>query len=172
MCVLRKITCRQTAQPTQKKTGMKAFSLPKSRFGSLFIFVTIVLPMQGCIVAGFKADKADASFKPDASIVTGSIAPTPQATVSPVQQSDQLVVRDKISTLNKGEIGAASFNWENAVTGSEGVISQIAERKANGRLCRSFQTTRAAYDGVNLYQGQVCQVADDVWTMTAFDLVQ
>lgn len=151
---------------------MKAFYISKSRFGRLFIFVTIILLMQGCIVSGFKVDQTDTSYKPDSSLITGSVPVTPQQTDDPIIKSDQIVIRDKLISLNAKKVLVSEIKWDNTVTGSEGLISSVAETKKGGHVCRNFTTTRSAFDGVSLYHGQICQVTPEVWNVTSFEAVK
>lgn len=118
-------------------------------------------------------DKLDRMVPPpatDSSIITGSLPTTAQISNDPVVQSDELVIRDEIKSLPDVKSFPQELKWDNVVTGSEGIISAIVEKDKNGRLCRRFKATRSAFDGVNLYRGEICQVAPEVWTMTAFDI--
>ena len=112
---------------------MKAFYISKSRFGRLFIFVTIILLMQGCIVSGFKVDQTDTSYKPDSSLITSSVPVSPQQTDDPTIKSDQIVIRDKLISLNAKKTLVSEIKWDNTVTGSEGMISAVAETKKGGQ---------------------------------------
>lgn len=150
---------------------MKAFSIQKCGFGRLLGFVTIILLLQGCIVSGFKSDQELSSYKPDSSLITGSVPVSAQTTDDPIIKSDQLAVRDKVSRLRSKSLNS-ELKWDNNLTGSEGTISAIVEKKQDGHLCRTFKTTRAAFDGVNLYHGQICELAPEIWTVTAFEIVQ
>lgn len=149
---------------------MEAFFNLKSRLGCFAIFVTFILLMQGCIISGDKLDKMGSATTPDTSIVTGSVAPTPQISSDPIVQSDELVIRDEIKAVENLNTSPKELKWDNTITGSEGTITSIVEGTSNGRLCRRFKTTRSAYDGENLYHGEICEMAPDVWTITAFDM--
>ena len=151
---------------------MKAFYISKSRFGRLFIFVTIILLMQGCIVSGFKVDQTDTSYKPDRSLKPGSAPIPPQHTDHQTIMAYQIVIRDKLISLNAKKAPVSDVKWDNTVTGSEGMISAVAETKKGGHVCRNFTTTRSAFDGVSLYHGQICQVTPEVWNVTSFEAVK
>ncbi|CAM1627912.1 Surface antigen domain [Bartonella choladocola] len=155
---------------------MEAFFNLKSRLCRFVIFVTIMWPMQGCIISGDKLDNMGSALSSrennvDTSLVTGSV--NSQATLpgDPIVQSDELVIRDEIRTIGNLATAPEELKWDNSITGSEGTISAIVENTDKGRKCRRFKTTRSAYDGENLYHGQVCEIAPEVWTMTAFDMV-
>lgn len=149
---------------------MEAFFNLKSRLGCFSIFVTFILLMQGCIISGDKLDKMGSATVPDSSIVTGSISPTPQTTSDPIIQSDEQVIRDEIKTIENLNTSPKELKWDNTITGSEGTIISIVETSNNGRVCRRFKTTRSAYDGENIYHGEICEMAPEVWTMTTFDM--
>lgn len=156
---------------------MEAFFNLKSRLGRFVICVTIILPMQGCIISGDKLDNMASAAAPtennvDASLVTGSIpSQSTPLTTDPILQSDELVIRDEIRVIENLKISDKELKWDNTITGSEGTISAIVENSDKGRKCRKFKATRSAFDGENLYHGELCEVAPDVWTMTAFDVV-
>ena len=59
--------------------------------------------------------------------------------------------------------------WANADTGSQGEVTGIGERRgAAGQVCRHFHATVTAYDGVRLYEGEICLGDDGAWTTSAF----
>lgn len=167
-CLL--LECRQIAVTDTEKQNMKAFCDLKSQLGRLFIFVMFILSMQGCIVFGDKYDQIASSLTPDNSIVTGSVSSTSQIPNDTIMQSDEHVIRDQVKSLPETRSFPQELKWDNSSTGSEGTISSIVAEKKNGQFCRHFKVTRSAFDGNNLYHGEICQVAQDVWTMTAFDI--
>ncbi|CAM1650310.1 Surface antigen domain [Bartonella apihabitans] len=153
---------------------MEAFFNLISRLGRFAIFVTITWLLQGCIISGDKLDKMGATATPensvDYSMMTGSVASQTTLTSDPIILSDQLVIRDEIKAIENVNASPKEVKWDNTITGSEGTISSIVESKDKGRKCRKFQATRSAYDGENLYHGEICEMAPDVWTMTSFDM--
>ena len=153
---------------------MEAFFNLISRLGRFVIFVTITWLLQGCIISGDKLDKMGAAATPensvDYSMMTGSVATQTALTGDPIIQSDQLVIRDEIKAIENVNTSPKEVKWDNTITGSEGTISSIVESKDKGRKCRKFTATRSAYDGENLYHGEICEMAPDVWTMTSFDM--
>ena len=153
---------------------MEAFFNLISRLGRFVIFVTITWLLQGCIISGDKLDKMGAAATPensvDYSMMTGSVATQTALTGDPIIQSDQLVIRDEIKAIENVNTSPKEVKWDNTITGSEGTISSIVESKDKGRKCRKFTATRSAYDGENLYHGEICEMAPDVWTMTTFNM--
>ncbi len=81
--------------------------------------------------------------------------------------SDETTVRNAVSSVDPNA-GGAQIPWANADTGSRGAISALIERKENGGLCRTFQTTRESFDGVALYNGKACMDDSGAWRMMAF----
>lgn len=102
--------------------------------------------------------------KVDRSISTGSIASTTSATVL----SDDMTVRNAVSSADPGRSGAAALPWANASTGSAGVIENIREYRVAGTLCRSFSTTRHSYEGIARFSGEACMGPGGEWVMTRF----
>jgi surface antigen len=102
-----------------------------------------------------------------------SIDPLTTSAVPPLSaeaeiMSDETVVRDLASGLSASELDGA-HPWTNALTGSAGVITDIARVSDGTRACRQFQTTRHAFDGVALFDGKVCQRPDNSWDLVTFE---
>lgn len=102
-----------------------------------------------------------------------SIDPLTTSTVAPLSaeaeiMSDETVVRDTTGSLSASEL-AGAHPWSNALTGSAGVITDIAKVSEGSRNCRRFQTTRHAFDGVALFDGKVCQRPDSGWDLVTFE---
>lgn len=109
------------------------------------------------------------SALPDHSTITGSIAPDttgPQPDSSTA--SDQSTIRNVISALNFTQWGKQPIPWANPDTGSQGAITAVAETTTNNQLCRKFQTSREAFDGVALYKGEACMQPGGKWVLTSF----
>ncbi|WP_394690293.1 RT0821/Lpp0805 family surface protein [Hoeflea sp.] len=116
--------------------------------------------------AGCMSSKSDA-------VSALSIDPLTTSAVPPLSaeaeiMSDETVVRDLASGLGTSELGGA-HPWTNALTGSAGVITDIAKVRDGSRSCRQFQTTRHAFDGVALFDGKVCQRPDTGWDLVTFE---
>ncbi len=121
------------------------------------------LPLAACGAGGFSLEKAEV----DRSIVTSS---APEAT-SPLDQdraSDQATIRNAVSSADIERLGGQAVPWANSDTGSRGSITELAEVKDKGQLCRRFTASRESFDGVSLYRGQVCLAGAGAWRMQEF----
>lgn len=106
---------------------------------------------------------ADAGL--DRDTLTGSIA----ADASD-RTSDEITIRNAVSSADLGALAGKPLTWANRDTGSSGTIEAIAESKEGGRVCRSFRAVIESYEGVRLHKGTAC-LADGTWRMTAFEAV-
>ncbi|WP_223385687.1 RT0821/Lpp0805 family surface protein [Oricola cellulosilytica] len=69
---------------------------------------------------------------------------------------DEDTIRNAVTSADLDAEGDSTLSWANASTGSSGDISGIEEREVARQICRKFSATREAYDGVTLYQGDLC----------------
>jgi len=69
---------------------------------------------------------------------------------------DEDTIRHAVTSADLKSLEEGPLNWANQSTGSSGVISEVTQRKVDGQTCRSFTATRNAYNGVTLYQGDLC----------------
>ena len=104
----------------------------------------------------------------DPTILTGAIGDTPSTSTSAEQLSDEATIRNAVSSADVESLKGAPIPWANADTGARGAISNLVEDKSAGVLCRRFVTSRESFDGVALYNGQVCMVAPGAWRMERF----
>jgi surface antigen len=118
--------------------------------------------LSGCAMTGNSMDKAAA----DPSLVTNSVPQTPSS--SPEQISDQATIRNAVSSANLGVLGPQPLSWANQDTGSSGTVSEIAEAKEDGQLCRKFKTSRESFEGIALFAGKACLADDGEWAMSSF----
>ncbi|WP_318282836.1 RT0821/Lpp0805 family surface protein [Brucella haematophila] len=118
--------------------------------------------LAGCAMGGVSIDKA----VPDSTTITGSVK-QPAETDSG-KLSDQSAVQSVVSALNFTQWGKKPVPWANPNTGSQGTITAIAESNKNDQLCREFETSREAFDGVSIYRGETCMQRGGQWTVTAF----
>ncbi|MCJ8026401.1 RT0821/Lpp0805 family surface protein [Shinella yambaruensis] len=85
--------------------------------------------------------------------------------------TDEITVRNAVSSADLARIGGSPIPWANSASGSAGVISSIAENRDNaGRPCRDFVTTRHSYQGIANYSGRTCLASSGEWLLLAFDL--
>lgn len=125
------------------------------------VLLCCLIALQSCVVVNPKP----ALKAVDTSVVTGSL---PANVLSPVNNgalADQKIIRDQVVAAALG----GRVEWANSQTGSRGVITSIAESRDNGHACRSFQTTREAFDGIMMYSGKTCEISDGIWAMHTFD---
>ncbi|RWP51929.1 RT0821/Lpp0805 family surface protein [Mesorhizobium sp.] len=125
--------------------------------------VLAVLPLAACGGGGFSLEQAEV----DRTILTSS---TP-ASASPIDQdraSDQTTIRNAVSSADIQELGGQAVPWANSDTGSRGSITELAESRDNGQLCRRFTASRESFDGVALFKGEVCLAGAGAWRMQDF----
>ena len=101
----------------------------------------------------------------DSSITTGSISSPP----SNAPASDDVTVRNAVSSADLNHSDSASLPWANTSTGSAGVVSNITEVKNDSVTCRNFETTRHSYNGIASFAGQTCRAGTGEWLITKFD---
>ena len=102
----------------------------------------------------------------DPSLVTNSVSQTP--TASAEQVSDEATIRNAVSSANLGVLGPSPLAWANQDTGSSGTVSDIAEAKEDGQLCRKFKTSRESFEGISLFSGKACLADSGEWSMSSF----
>jgi 17 kDa outer membrane surface antigen len=129
--------------------------------GGAAVFLGLAL-LSGCAMTGNSMDKAAA----DPSLVTNSVPETPSA--SPDQISDEATIRNAVSSANLGVLGPKPLSWANQDTGSSGMVSEIAEAKEDGQLCRKFKTSRESFEGIALFAGKACLEDSGEWAMSSF----
>ncbi|PAP95893.1 MAG: hypothetical protein EOS23_29295 [Mesorhizobium sp.] len=125
--------------------------------------VLVALPLAACGAGGFSLEQAEV----DRTILTSS---TPAA-ASPIDQdraSDQATIRNAVSSADIQELGGQAVPWANSDTGSRGSITELAESRDNGQLCRRFTASRESFDGVALFKGEVCLAGAGAWRMQDF----
>lgn len=135
----------------------------------MWVSIAAGLLLAGCGTRGFSLEDA----VPDRALHTGSIARTPQdISADPAALSDELTIRNAVSSAIVDAGSADGIGWANAATGSRGAISDISERQVESRLCRRFTASRESFEGVHLYRGETCLGPARIWMMTAFDRIE
>jgi surface antigen len=109
----------------------------------------------------------------DRSLVTGSVsavgtAPVPPDPSSPQAASDEVTIRNAVSSANLKALDGKGISWANPATGSSGEISAVTEYRQEDSLCRRFTTSRQSFDGVALYHGDACLDGTGAWQMMNF----
>jgi surface antigen len=142
------------------------YSLPASVFVSASLKTAILgltLAVAGCGAGGFSLDQADV----DRSIVTSNVPSTPPNEDTNLV-ADQATIRNAISSADVQTLAGKDIPWANTETGSRGAVTQLAEDKSGGQLCRRFTVSRESFDGVSLFKGEACMVGYGAWRMEAF----
>jgi hypothetical protein len=127
--------------------------------------LTAMLPLCACASGGFSLEKAEI----DRTILTGDVSERGAQITDPERLSDEATIRNAVSSADIEGLDGAPLPWANAGTGSRGAITALAEHKDEGALCRRFTTSRESFDGVGLYQGEVCMVAAGAWRIESFE---
>lgn len=127
-----------------------------------------VAALSGCGAKGFSIEDA----VPDRSIVTGSISRSETVAPDLAALSDEVTIRNAVSSAIVDEIDEGGIGWQNAGTGSRGAISSVSEARENGFLCRRFTASRESYEGVHIYRGTTCLGPAGQWMMKAFNRVE
>ena len=84
--------------------------------------------------------------------------------------SDEVTVRNAVSSADLARTEGAAIPWANSASGSAGVISSIAENQDTaGRPCRDFVTTKHSYQGIANFTGRTCMGNSGEWLLLAFD---
>jgi hypothetical protein len=103
--------------------------------------------------------------KVDRSVATGTVPQMPPSTDT---LSDEMTVRNAVTSADVEKIGAQPLPWANASTGSAGVIETIVENNESGQVCRQFRTTRHSYAGIAKFLGKTCLVGGGNWQLLSF----
>ncbi len=120
--------------------------------------------LSACGAGGFSLQKAEV----DRSLYTSNV-PAAQKPFDAERLSDEVTIRNAVTSADIETLGGAPLPWANAGTGARGQISAIAERKQAGVLCRSFSATRESFDGVALFKGTACLIGAGAWRMESFE---
>lgn len=133
------------------------------RWSALGLCVGLLGFVQGCTMGGSGIDGALATNAISLAEPAPSIAPDPfvKRDQADAGMTDRLLDEDTmrlaVTTANPEKLGAdGALDWANAATGASGEITQIVEYAEAGQTCRRFKALRRAYDGVTLYNGDVC----------------
>ncbi len=99
-------------------------------------------------------------------IASNPFTPEPSSIQNPSTTDrllDEDTIRLAVTTADLSKLSGNNLSWANQATGSSGIISDVQQRVEAGQTCRSFTATRSAYDGVMLYEGDVCLDAGSGW---------
>lgn len=124
-----------------------------------FAVLPLCMALSGCMSFDLFPSRTDSS------LTTNSIAPKKSAEAT----SDEVTVRNAVTSADLAKLQGASLPWANASTGSAGVVASISENRVNGTVCRSFVTTRHAYDGIANFIGDTCLDTAGDWKLIRFN---
>ncbi|ESY92495.1 RT0821/Lpp0805 family surface protein [Mesorhizobium australicum] len=125
--------------------------------------VAVALPLAACGAGGFSLQKAEV----DRSMLTSSTS----ASLKPAdsdRDSDQTTIGNAVSSADIEQLGGQAVPWANTGTGSRGSITELAELKDGGQTCRRFKASRESFDGVAMFQGELCLASAGGWRMQGF----
>ncbi|MBL0370811.1 hypothetical protein JJB09_02105 [Rhizobium sp. KVB221] len=86
----------------------------------------------------------------------------------PDSVSDEVTVRNAVSSADISKPGPTNIPWANTSTGSAGVINTIQEENNGSYVCRLFTTTRHSYRGIANFGGKACLVGSGEWQVINF----
>ena len=128
--------------------------------------LALTLALAGCGAGGFSLEKAEV----DRSLITSSVTPA-SSDAQPDITADQTTIRNAVSSADIEEQAGKPLAWANPETGARGTITEMAETKDKGRLCRFFGGSRENFDGVSMFKGETCMAGPDMWRIEAFKVL-
>lgn len=105
----------------------------------------------------------------DPTILTSSVDASYETLKTSQSISDQVTIRNAVSSANLEDLGGKPLAWANAETTSRGAISALVEVRKKNLLCRKFRTSRESFDGVSIYSGEACLGRDGAWYLRSFE---
>ncbi len=88
---------------------------------------------------------------------------------APDRVTDEITVRNAVSSADLAKVADSPIPWANASSGSAGVISRIEETREDSTICRNFTTTRHSYTGIANFSGRTCTLGNGDWKLLSFD---
>lgn len=135
---------------------------PNSCFRLAFVFLAVA-PLAAC-AGGVDLGKAGI----DDTLKTSAVGVDANQPRDASQTSDEVTIRNAVSSADLDALGATGLAWANSDTGSRGAITQLTQYDKKGLLCRKFRASRESFDGVRLYAGDACRAGDGSWRMLEF----
>lgn len=111
-----------------------------------------------------------ASLGIDDSIRTGSILRDPEP-ADPGEDADARTIRHAVTSADLRVLEKGSIAWANRETGSSGNVVEIDEVTTGAGPCRRFVASRQNFEGIFLYRGEACLLADGHWRLKRFEAV-
>ncbi|MCP5001087.1 MAG: hypothetical protein GY933_20685 [Hyphomicrobiales bacterium] len=103
----------------------------------------------------------------DKKVQTGSVSTGATPSTSEAW-SDEITIRNAVTSANLSELDSQPLAWANVDTGSQGAITQIKEFERESVRCRKFVASRESFEGVSLYDGEACLQGNGIWQMRKF----
>lgn len=124
-----------------------------------------VLPLflSGCF--GMGGDDIAGFSSMDKKLTTNSVS---AYAAPPDTVSDEITVRNAVSSADISKPDFVTIPWANTSTGSAGVINSIREENNGSYVCRNFVTTRHSYRGISNFEGKACLVGSGEWQLITF----
>lgn len=141
---------------------------PQNGFRCLKVAVLFgLMALGGCGAGGFSLEKAEV----DRSLVTSKVPDNSGASPDANRLADQVTIRNAVSSADVDSLSGQGIAWANPDTGSRGTITVLVESRDRGVLCRKFAASRESFDGVTLFNGEICAAGAGTWQMLAFEPV-
>lgn len=152
---------------------MCAYRSLSSTVGRLLVVILTAGALAGCAVSGNAIDNATTVSAITMAEPAPTIAADPfiQSDIQDDRVTDRLLDEDTlrlaVTTADLSSVPADGLGWASAATGAHGKVTNIVETKNDGVTCRAFAASRQAYDGITLYNGEVClDPRSGWWTRT------
>jgi len=121
--------------------------------------------LQACAIANPRGEK----YAPDQTI-TGATFPAEAGLDDERLRGDGRIIRDHVIKVSLSDpVNRQGMVWENDVTGSRGMISNIQPVREGEHQCRTFEATRESFDGVLVYEGKACDTSNGGWILSHFE---
>ena len=149
-------------------TGTQGYrrELHSARLGAslaVAVLMTASLQLSGCTTGAPGGHTSPV----DQTLLTGNVPPEENS--SREKTSDEITIRNAVSSADLQGAGGQQLAWANSDTGSRGSIEGLEEFKDGGRFCRRFRTSRESFDGIALYKGETCMSGAGLWNMRIFE---
>jgi hypothetical protein len=125
------------------------------------MLLAALMLLPACASGSFSMKQAEV----DRSLYTSDIPADAKKQTDGLGLPDELTIRNAVSSADIESLGDAPVAWANSESGARGSITDLAEYKEGGLLCRRFTTTRENYDGVLLFKGEACMSGAGGWRM-------
>ena len=125
--------------------------------------LAVVAVLPAC-AGGFSLKQAEV----DRSLYTSAIPGDAGQPADASRISDEVTIRNAVSSADLESLGAGPLAWANSETGARGSITGLTEYKNGSLLCRRFTTTRESFDGVLLFRGETCMAESGDWRTHSF----